>query len=110
MTLITSQPLDNLATPSFTAPSVSDTFQYAPGLIYVAKIGGTTTTSTVVVPGTEPYSGGAKDDLTSGAVSNTEKWFRISERAADPATGLVTVTHSQVTGVTAALVQVRGTE
>ena len=93
-------------TPSFTAPTVSDTITYSEGLMLFVKIGATATTITVVVPGNQVYSGAAKTDLVATSVSNTERTFWIGPEAVDPATGLVTVTYSQVTGVTAALFKV----
>jgi hypothetical protein len=100
------QPQTGVHTPSFTAPTVSDTITWTEGLILFVKIGATATTVTVDVPGNQPYSGAAKTDLTSGAVTSGERTFYIGRDAMDPTTGLVTVTYSQVTGVTAALLKV----
>ena len=105
MALMVPQSLASVLTPAFAAPTVSDTIAYTPGLQLHVIVGGTATTITVVVPGVEPYSGGPRDDLVAAAVTNATRYFAIEEEAVDPATGLVTVTYSQITAVTAALIR-----
>lgn len=104
MALMTAQSVSSVLTPSFTAPTTSDTITYRDGLLLYVKIGATATTVTVVVPGNEEYTGVATPDLSSGSVTSSERVFVIPRLAADPATGFVTVTYSQVTGVTSALI------
>ncbi len=104
MTVMTPTPFDAIVTLAGVQPTVSDTFQYQPGLQLYVEIGGTPTTVTVVVPGTEPFSGGPKDDLSTGSVSNTKRLINIPQLAAD-STGVVTVTYSQVTAVLSQLVK-----
>jgi hypothetical protein len=105
MALMASQPVSSVITPSFAAPTTSDTIQYESGLLLYVKVGGTATTVTVVIPGNQPYSGVATTDLIASSISNTERVFNIARDAVDAATNLVTVTYSQVTGVTAALIK-----
>jgi hypothetical protein len=106
MALMTPQAISSVITPSFTTPTTSDTITYSSGLILYVKVGGTSTTITVVVPGNQVYSGAATTDLVVTSVTNTERAFFIAQEAVDPATGLVTVTYSQVTAVTSALLKI----
>lgn len=106
MALMSPQAISSVITPSFAAPTTSDTITYQSGLILYVKVGATATTVTVVVPGNQLYSGTAKTDLVATSISNTERAFYISREAVDESTGLVTVTYSQVTGVTAALLKI----
>jgi hypothetical protein len=107
MALLTPQPVTSVLTPSFAAPTVSDTIRWQPGLLLYVKIGATSTTVTVVVPGTQEYTGADVDDLAAAGISNTERVFAIPKLARDPATGLVTVTYSQIANVTHALLLAR---
>jgi hypothetical protein len=106
MALLTKQVVNGIATPSFAAPTVSDTIQYEEGLALYVKIGGTATVVTLVIPGLQSVSGTAKTDLVTGSLSNAERVVEIPREAIDPDTGLVTVTFSNVTGVTVALLKV----
>lgn len=106
MALMSPQAISSVITPSFAAPTTSDTIRPDGALILYVKVGGTATTVTVVVPGNQPYSGTATSDLSTGSITSTERAFYIPASIADPTTGLVTVTYSQVTGVTAALLKV----
>jgi hypothetical protein len=105
MALMSPQAISSVITPSFAAPSVSDTITYTTGLVLYVKNGATSSTVTIVVPGDQVYSGTAKTDLVA-TFSNAERAFYISPEAVDPATGLVTVTYSSVATVTAALLKV----
>lgn len=107
MALLTAQPVTSVLTPSFAAPTVSDTITWQPGLLLYVKVGVTATDVTVVVPGIEEYTGVATPDLAVTAITSTERVFAIPKLARDPATGLVTVTYSQVAGVTQALLLAR---
>lgn len=105
MALMTPQAISSVITPSFAAPTVSDTIEYTSGLILYVKNGATSSTVTVVVPGNQVYSGTAKTDLVA-TFSNGERAFFISQEAVDSATNLVTVTYSSVATVTVALLKV----
>jgi hypothetical protein len=103
MALMSTQPISSVLTPTFSAPTTSDTISWESGLLLYVKVGGTATTVTVVIPGNQPYSGTATSDLSTGSITSTERVFHIPRDAVDTTTNLVTVTYSQVTGVTAAL-------
>ena len=105
MALMSPQGVSTVMTPTYTQPTASDTIRYEDGLILIVRNGATSNTTDIVVPGNQVYSGAAKNDLTSGAFSNADRIFHISPEAVDPATGLVTVTHTVVTTVTAALLK-----
>lgn len=87
--------------------TVSGAEAIAPGtalLLYV-KVGGTSTTVTVQVPGVQPYTGAERDDLAVSGLSNTERVFYLPSGIAD-ATDSIVVSYSPSTAVTTALVQV----
>lgn len=105
MALMAAQSCATLTNAVFSAPTVSDTINPEDGLILFVKVGATATTVTMVVPGNQPYTGTAIADSGTGSISNTERQFGITRDLIDPATGLVTVTYSQVTGVTVALLK-----
>jgi hypothetical protein len=48
----------------------------------------------------------AKDDVTATSLQNEERVFRIDREAVDTSTNLATVTYSQTTAVTAALLKI----
>jgi hypothetical protein len=100
------QAISNFITPTFTTPTTSDTITFDSGLILYVKVGGTATTIGITIPGNQPYSGTATTDITTGSVTSQERVFYIARDAVDPATNLVTVTYSQVTGVTSALFKI----
>lgn len=106
MALMSPQPISSVITPSFTAPTVSDTVTPDDKLILYVKIGATSTDVTVVVPGNQEYTGTARTDLSATGLTNTERAFYLPRSIADPSTGLITVTYSQVTNVTSALLKV----
>jgi hypothetical protein len=81
------------------APTTSQTITYAAGLELYAVVGGTATTIGIVIPGNAAY-GVANADITSGSLTNAV-WRCPIPRQARDTDGLVTVTFSQVTGVTA---------
>lgn len=103
MALMTPQVISSVITPAFTTPTVSDTIQSDEGLLLFVKIGVTATTVQIVPFGNQEYSGVARSNLTTGSITSTERIFYIPKSIANPTTGLVTVTYSQVTNVTAAL-------
>lgn len=105
MALMTPQAISSVITPTFAAPTTSDTISYTSGLILYVKNGATSSTVTVVIPGNQPYSGVATTDLIA-TFANSERAFFIALDAVDLTTGLVTVTYSSVATVTAALLKI----
>ncbi len=91
-------------TPTFAAPTVSDTITPDSGLLLYVKNGATASTVTVVVPGNQPYSNAVTTDLVQ-TFTSSERVFYIAPGLADPATGLVNVTFSSVATVTVALLK-----
>lgn len=107
MALMTAQAISSVITPSFTTPTTSDTITPDSGLLLYVKVGATSTTITIVVPGNQVYSGTATTDLIVSSVTSTERAFFLPVLLADPtASNLITVTYSQVTNVTSALMKV----
>ncbi|MGH6691104.1 MAG: hypothetical protein ACREF4_10575 [Gammaproteobacteria bacterium] len=104
MALMTPQAITGMHTVTYSQPTTSDTITPDTGLILDVVIGATSTTVTMVVPGNQPYTGTAIADQSTGAVTNTRRHFAIT-RDLIGANGLVTVTYSQVTNVTAALLK-----
>jgi hypothetical protein len=92
--------------PTFAAVNSSDTIGYTSGLLLYVKVGGTSTNITLAVPGNQAYSGVAKDDVTATSLQNEERVSRIDREAVDTSTNLATVTYSQTTAVTAALLKI----
>ena len=97
-------------TPTYAAANATDTFPTGDSLFLHVKVGGTATTITVNSPsGTTCSLGiaGAAHNNVVGPLTSTERMIGplTSARYNDPTTGLGSVTYSQVTGVTAALVQ-----
>lgn len=106
MALMSAQAVSSVITPAFTTPTTSDTVTPDEGLLLYVKVGGTATTVTIVIPGNQEYTGTALPDLSTGSITSTERVFNLSNRTLiDPATNLITVTYSQVTGVTSALIR-----
>lgn len=105
MALMAVQPVTGMITPTFSTPTTSDTIQVESNLWLHVKVGGTATTITIVIPGNQNYSQVATTDLSSGAVTSADRIFQIPASIAD-STNLVTVTYSQVTGVTAGLFKI----
>ncbi len=104
MALMTVQAVSSVVTPNFTTPTTSDTIAPDSALALYVKVGATSTTITLVVPGNQPYSGTATTDVVVSSVTNTERIFFLNPAIlTDPATGFITVTYSQVTNVTSAL-------
>ena len=83
------------------APATSETVATAnhPNLYALINVGGTATTVTIVSPGAFHTLRTAMANVTTGAITSTSRLVRLDQRYAD-ANGNVTVTFSQVTGVT----------
>jgi hypothetical protein len=108
MALITAQQVTIAgAAVTYSAPTVSDTV--APderAFWHVKNTNASTRTATVVVPGT--YFGQALADsaTTIPALTGDRMIGPLVPALADPATGLITLTLSSVTDVTAAVVRI----
>jgi hypothetical protein len=84
------------------APATSEVIT-APGWNVIADItiGGTATTVTIVRPGNMAAGDAVTDFVVgAGALTSTRRLVRIGSEYADPVTGAVTITFSQVTAVT----------
>lgn len=92
-------------TPAYAAVSASDTIA-ADGIdnlfLHVKNAGGSPDTVTLVVPGT--LYGVAIADVTVSVPATTgDRMILVPQTLMDPATGLITVTHSFTTSVTQGL-------
>lgn len=94
------------ATPVYGAVAASDTLvPDERSFLIVKNTSGTADTCTVVIPGVE-YGQNRPDVTLAVPITNGERWIGpFTPDMADPATGLVTVTHSQTASVTCALVR-----
>lgn len=94
---------------TYSAVSASDTVTPESNtLIYhVKNAGGSPDTVTIVVPGTDQF-GQARPDVAVTVTNGTEKfiYLTLQQQLADPTTGVITITHSFTTSVTAALLRV----
>jgi hypothetical protein len=92
---------------TFAAPTTSETIVPDDRVTYVVVIGATSTTVTIVVPG-NTFGQANPDVVVLNAATNTTRYIAGlgNPALADPVTGLITVTFSNVTNVTAALVRV----
>lgn len=101
------QVLNTGTTPSYGAVAASDTIVPDERAFLIVKNGNASPdTCTVVVPGTT-FGQNNPDIAVSVPATTGERWIGPMVPAlADPATGLITVTHSVTTTVTCALVKV----
>lgn len=89
------------------APTTSETIASpGPGVWLRVSVGATATTVTVVRPGTWPSGAAIPDDTYS--LTDARRDIQIGSEFRDPATGLATVTFSQVSDVTAEIVRFGG--
>jgi hypothetical protein len=90
---------------TYTAVNSTDTATPGNNVYLHVKTGGTGTTVTVVVPGSQ--YGQARPDVSTGAIgTSTDRIIGpLVPDLADPATGLVTIQYSSTATVTAALLQ-----
>lgn len=94
-------------TPTYSAVSASDTVVPDERCFLIVKNGNAAAdTATVVVPGT--IYGQARPDVAVSVPATTgERWIGpLAGDLADPATGLITITHSVTATVTCALVRI----
>ena len=88
---------------TFATPTTSETFVPGPNIYYLVFTVGTAITTTLVVPGS--LYGQARPDVAYSIGTNSNRLIGpLSSDLADPTTGLVTITHSATTAVTAAAI------
>lgn len=94
-------------TPSYGAVAASDTIANVDDrtFLHVKNASGTIDTVTVVVPGNDQFGSAVTDPTIAVPITTGDRMIPLFPAMADPATGLVTVTHSQTTSVTCALVR-----
>lgn len=89
-------------TPTPATPTTSETLALDPDVTYIISIGATATTVTVVVPGSTFGQANPDIPVATAATSTIRVIGGLGNPAlADPTTGLITVTFSQTTNVTA---------
>lgn len=94
-------------TPTYGAVAATDTMIPDDRMFLIVKNGsGTIDNVAVVIAGNTEFGLAAPDIAVAVPITTGERWIPITPRMADPATGLVTVTHSQTATVTCALVRV----
>jgi len=108
MALLTAQQIAVAGSqPTYAAVSASDTIQPDGNdnmFLHVKNAGGSPDTVTIVIPGT--YLTVAIADITVSVPATTgDRMIAVPMAAMDPATGLITVTHSFTTSVTQALLR-----
>lgn len=92
---------------TYATPTTSETIVPGNNVYYHVKTVGTAITTTVVVPGST--YGQANPDVAIAIGTNTDRLIGpLVPALADPATGLVTITHSATTAVTAAALVMGG--
>lgn len=109
MALLTVQQVSaQSTTPTYGAVSASDTIANADDRMFliVKNASGTADNVTIVIPGNDQFGSAITDPVITVPITTGERWIPIRPAMADPTTSLVTVTHSQTTSVTCALVRV----
>jgi len=103
MALLSAQtPVITGAAMTYSTPSSSDTANPGNNVYLHVKTGGTGTTVTIVVPGTE--YGQNRPDVSVVIGTSTDRIIGpLVPDLADPSTGFVTINYSSTTTVTAAL-------
>jgi hypothetical protein len=92
-------------TPTYAAATVSDTFANDGRTFLHVKVGATATN--VTINSVTPCNQGEDHDIVLSGLANTERIIGpFPTSRFNDTTGMVTVTYSQVTGVTAAVVRV----
>lgn len=108
MALLTAQSIAGVSiTPSYAAVSASDTIVPDEDMfLHVKNAGGSPDTVTIVIPGNDRFGSPIPDPTVSVPATTGDRMIPISPAMVDPATGLVTVTHSFTTSVTCALFRI----
>lgn len=108
MALLTPQTIVKTGlTPSYSAVSASDTVTADTDrlFLHVKNAGGSPDTVTLVDAGTTPGGSAATNPTVSVPATTGDRMIYIPQSFVNPATGLVTITHSFTTSVTCALVR-----
>lgn len=108
MALLTLQSLSAPSlTPSYGAVSGSDTITALDDrmFLHVKNASGTIDTVTIVIPGNDQFGSNIPDPTVSVPITTGDRMIPLIPAMADPATGLITVTHSQTASVTCALIR-----
>jgi hypothetical protein len=94
-------------TPSYGAVSASDTVANVDDrtFLHVKNAGGSPDTVTIVIPGNDQFGSAIPDPTVSVPATTGDLMIPLNSAMADPATGLITITHSFTTTVTCALVR-----
>jgi hypothetical protein len=105
--LTTQSPTIAGTAPTYGAVSASDTIANVDDRMFliVKNASGTVDTVTLAIPGSDQFGSPVPDPTITVPITTGERWILLTPQMADPATGLVTVTHSQTTSVTCALVR-----
>jgi hypothetical protein len=91
-------------TPSYTAVSASDTvIPLEDMFLHVKNAGGSPDTVAIVIPGNDQFGSAIPDPSVTVPATTGDRMILITPAMADPATGLVTITHSFTTSVTCAV-------
>lgn len=88
---------------TFATPTTSETFVPGPNVWYLVLTAGTGITTTLVVPGSL-YGQARPDVVYTISTSSNRLIGPLTSDLADPTTGLITITHSATTAVTAAAI------
>ena len=82
-------------TPTYGAVSASDTIAAYDdrSFLIVKNAGGTQDNVTIVIPGNDRYGSAIPDPVIAVPITTGERWILLDPSMADPATGLITVTH-----------------
>lgn len=93
--------------PTYSAVAASDTIPVGDDRVFlhVKNASGTTDTVTITDPGTTPAGSAATNPTVSVPITTGDRMIALPLALAAPATGLVTVSHSQTTSVTCAAVR-----
>jgi hypothetical protein len=110
MALISPQAMAVTGTaPTFSTPTASDTLAPTDRGVYIVRTTGTATTVALVVPGNDDF-GQARPDVSVSVGATAVHVIPLSayaRLAADPTTGLITITHSgALTGVTSCYITI----
>lgn len=100
------QRVTGVLTPVYSTVSSAEAIAPARAQFLYVKVGATSTTVTVQVPGQQPYSGADRNDEIVSGVSNTERAFFLPRVILTDPTDSIVVSYSPFSAVTAALIQV----
>lgn len=108
MALLTAQtPTIAGTTPTYGAVSASDTIGNIDDRLFliVRNASGSSDMVTLAIPGNDQFGSPVPDPTITVPATTGERWILVTPQMVDPTTGLLTVTHSQTTSVTCALVR-----